>query len=105
MDDFDRALQAALEGDIGLLLGDNADTWWSFVEERVMLGADQLMLRVDMEDESIGPWCIWVVLDVVDSDDLTLGRYSCPITRITQIPRWRFPTGMNRCPTLWLGNT
>ena len=78
MDDFDRALQAALEGDIGLLLGDNADTWWSFVEERVMLGADQLMLRVDMEDESIGPWCIWVVLDVVDSDDLTLGQIFMP---------------------------
>ena len=37
------------------------------------------MLRVDLNDDNFGPWCLWIILDVVDgSEELTLGQMLLP---------------------------
>ena len=60
------ALGAAQKGDFEPLLGAYAEDWWEFVRERLELGTDQLMLRIEMEDPAFGPWYTWVVYEQVD---------------------------------------
>ena len=55
-------LDAAQRGDFGSLFGNDAEDWWSFVRERLELGADQLILRMD--DHT---WRLWVAYEVADS--------------------------------------
>ena len=59
-----QAIKAAQEGDFSVLLQDDSQMWWAFVRERLDLGADELMLRIDLEDVALGPWCIWLVVSV-----------------------------------------
>lgn len=59
-----QAIKAAREGDFTSLLGDDTESWWAFVRERLDLGADELMIRIDLEDASFGPWCLWLLFSV-----------------------------------------
>ena len=63
---FAEAIAAAQEGDFEPLLGNCAEDWWEFVRERLELGANQFMLRIEMEDATFGPWYTWVVYEEVD---------------------------------------
>ena len=56
------ALDAAQKGEVEPLLGD----WWEFVRERLELGTNQFMLRIEVEDRAFGPWYTWVVYEQVD---------------------------------------
>jgi len=58
--DVSQAIRAAHEGDFAALLEDDAEKWWAFVKEQIDLGADELMLRIDLEDADIGQWFIWL---------------------------------------------
>ena len=59
-----RAMQAAGEGDFASLFEGETDEWWAFVRERIDLGADELVIRIDFEDASFGPWCVWLSFSV-----------------------------------------
>lgn len=59
-----RAIKAAQEGDFASLLESDTDSWWTFVRERLALGADELMIRIDLEDDSFGPWYVWLLFNV-----------------------------------------
>jgi len=59
-----RAIKAAPEGDFASLFENDADSWWAFVRERLDLGADELMIRIDLEDDSFGPWYVWLLFSV-----------------------------------------
>lgn len=62
--DVSQAIKAAHEGDFTALLEDDTERWWAFVRERFDLGADELMLRIDLEDASLGPWYIWLLFSI-----------------------------------------
>lgn len=64
--DISRAITEAGEGDFTLLLGEDAERWWAFVGERLQMGSDELMIRIDLEDDVSGPWFMWLVVSVVD---------------------------------------
>jgi hypothetical protein len=59
--DVSQAIKAAQEGDFASLFENDADKWWVFVRERLDLGADELMIRIDLEDDSFGPWYVWLL--------------------------------------------
>ncbi|MHB2029643.1 MAG: hypothetical protein ACYCPT_12620, partial [Acidimicrobiales bacterium] len=61
-----RAIKAAQEGDFASLFENDIDSWWNFVGERLDLGADELMIRIDLEDDSLGPWYMWILFSVVE---------------------------------------
>jgi hypothetical protein len=63
---FTGALDAAQKGDLEPLLGDCAEDWREFVRERLELGTNQFMLRIEVEDRAFGPWYTWVVYERVD---------------------------------------
>jgi hypothetical protein len=60
------ALDAAHRGDIEPLMRDRTEDWWNFVRERLDLGADQLMIRIENDDPAFGSWYLWLVFEVVD---------------------------------------
>ena len=62
--DVSQAVQAAHEGDFAALLEGDAERWWAFARERIDLGADELMVRIDLEDADFGPWCIWLLFSL-----------------------------------------
>ena len=77
--EISRAVHEALEGDFTYLLGGDAGRWWAFVGERLEMGADELMVRIDLEDDSSGPWFMWLVFSVVDCGNaLSLIKVSIP---------------------------
>lgn len=59
-----QAIKAAQEGDFASLFENSAESWWVFVRERLDLGADELMIRVDLDDDSFGPWYMWLLFSV-----------------------------------------
>ena len=59
-----QAVNAAHDGDFTTLLGEDAETWWIFVRERIDLGANELMLRIDLVDDDLGPWYMWLLFFV-----------------------------------------
>lgn len=59
-----QAIKAAHEGDFESLFEDDTESWWAFVRERLDLGADELMLRIDLEDASLGRWYLWLLFSV-----------------------------------------
>ena len=58
------ALKAAHEGDFSSLLESDTENWWAFVRERIDIGADELMIRIDLEDDSFGQWYLWLLFSV-----------------------------------------
>jgi hypothetical protein len=62
--DISRAITAAREGDFTSLLEKDTERWWAFVRERFDLGDDELMIRIDLEDDSFGPWFLWLLFSV-----------------------------------------
>jgi hypothetical protein len=62
--DVSQAIQAAHEGDFTALLEDDAERWWAFARERIDLGAEELMVRVDLEDADFGLWFIWLLFSL-----------------------------------------
>jgi hypothetical protein len=58
------AINEAYRGDFAPLLRDCEADWQTFIRERIDLGADQLMIRIEMTDEG-RPWCAWLVCEVV----------------------------------------
>ena len=58
------AINQAYGGDFAPLLRDCEEDWQTFVRERIDLGADQLMIRIEMTDEG-RPWYAWLVCEVV----------------------------------------
>ena len=59
-----QAIKAAQEGDFTSLFENDTESWWDFVRERLDLGADELMIRIDLEDHSFGPWYAWLLFSV-----------------------------------------
>jgi hypothetical protein len=62
--DVSEMIQAASEGNFEIIFGDDVEDWWSFVRERLNLGTDELMIRLDLEDPVFGKWSIWLVFSV-----------------------------------------
>jgi len=62
--DVTQLIRSASEGDFERLFGDGVSNWWSFVSERIDLGADELMIRLELEDTEFGEWWIWLVYGV-----------------------------------------
>ncbi|MGC1420097.1 MAG: hypothetical protein WA786_08265 [Acidimicrobiales bacterium] len=62
--DISHVLKAALEGDFASLFEEHLDDWWDFVKERLDLGADELMIRLDLEDPDFGEWFLWLLFSV-----------------------------------------
>jgi hypothetical protein len=54
--DISQVLSAASEGDFDSIFEKESEGWWDFVRERVDLGADELMIRLDLEDPDSGTW-------------------------------------------------
>jgi hypothetical protein len=53
-----------IQGDFTSLFENDTESWWTFVRERLDLGADELMIRIDLEDDSVGPWYLWLLFSV-----------------------------------------
>jgi hypothetical protein len=54
--DISQVLRASSEGNFDSIFGKESAGWWDFVRERVDLGADELMIRLDLEDPDSGTW-------------------------------------------------
>jgi hypothetical protein len=97
--DISRAVREAREGDFTLLLGEDAERWWAFVDERLQMGSDELMIRIDLEDDLSGPWYMWLVLRVVDSGDaLALERVCIPDLEGKPEAALAIPAGREQVP-------
>lgn len=55
------------------------DSWWAFVDERLGLGADELMIHIDLDDDSFSPWYVWLLFCVQEcSSSLSLESVFIP---------------------------
>jgi hypothetical protein len=66
--DISHVLKAAREGDFDSLFGKDSEGWWDFVRERLDLGADELMIRLDLEDPDFGRWFLWLLFSVQENN-------------------------------------
>jgi hypothetical protein len=62
--DISQLIAAASDGNFNAIFGKESEEWWDFVIDRVNLGADELMIRLDLEDPDIGRWFLWLVFSV-----------------------------------------
>ena len=96
---FTGALDAAQKGDLEPLLGDCAEDWREFVRERLELGTNQFMLRIEVEDRACGPWYTWVVYERVDrSSSIALTQLLIPDYATSPEAALAIPDGYEQVP-------
>lgn len=93
------ALNGAKRGDFEALLGDRTEDWWNFVQERVDLGASQLMLRIEHEDSAFGFWYMWLVFEGDDQgSSVALTRILIPDYETKPDSALAIPKGYEHVP-------
>jgi hypothetical protein len=94
-----RAIREARTGDFTYLLGEDAERWWAFVGDRIEMGSDELMIRIDLDDDSSGPWFMWLVLSVEDSGkSLSLKQVCIPDSEGNPEAALSVPVGREQIP-------
>jgi len=92
-------LSAASAGDFDALFADGIERWWDFVNERLDLGADELMIRLDLEDADFGAWYVWLVFSALQSPRaLTLEEVLLPDYEANPASALALPQGREQVP-------
>lgn len=95
--DISQVLAAVREGNFDSIFGEESERWWEFVGDRLDLGADELMIRLDLEDPDFGRWFLWLVLSVDESsralalEEVLIPDYETKPEAAIEIPQGREP--------------
>jgi hypothetical protein len=97
--DISQVLRAASEGYFDSIFGKESEGWWDFVRERVDLGADELMIRLDLEEPDSGTWFLWLLFSVQENSlALTLEEFLIPDHETKPEAATEIPRGLEQVP-------
>lgn len=98
-DDISEYIRAAGDGRFDALFGERTDQWWDFVRERTTLGADELMIRIDVLDSEFGEWSLWLLFNVGERGaTLTLEEILIPDYENVPVSALAIPRGKEQVP-------
>jgi len=97
--DISQVLAAASDGNFDSIFGEESERWWDFVRERLDLGADELMIRLELEDPDFRRWFLWLLFRVEeDSRALALEEVLVPDYEAKPEAAIEIPQGREQVP-------